>query len=154
MPVHHEERRRIGEFDAFLDEGIKDSLHAMRQAQLPRETGGVLVGYYDFTLKAVFIVAALPAPPDSKGTRSGFERGTEGLRERIAEISRRTAGIVGYIGEWHSHPPRHSAKPSTDDLIQLAHLAQAMDAEGLPGVQLIVGENDISLLQGTVLASG
>lgn len=154
VPVHHEERRRIGEFDAFLDDGVKESLRAMRQAQLPRETGGVLVGYYDFTLKAVFIVAALPAPPDSKGTRSGFERGTEGLRERIVEISRRTAGIVGYIGEWHSHPPRHSARPSTDDLIQLAHLAQAMDAEGLPGVQLIVGENDISLLQGTVLASG
>jgi len=154
VPVHDEEHRRIGEFDAFLDEGVKQSLRAMRRSQLPDETGGVLVGYYDFNLKAVFVVAALPAPPDSRGTRSGFERGTEGLRERIAEISRRTTGIVGYIGEWHSHPPRHSARPSTDDLIQLAHLAQTMAAEGLPGVQLIVGENDISLLQGTVLASG
>lgn len=152
VPVHDEERRRIGEFDAFLDEGVKQSLRAMRRSQLPQETGGVLVGYYDFTLKAVFIVAALPAPPDSKGSRSGFERGTEGLPEQIAKISRRTTGIVGYIGEWHSHPPRHSARPSSDDLIQLAHLAQAMAADGLPGVQLIVGENDISLLQGTILA--
>lgn len=154
VPVHDEEHRRIGEFDAFVDEGVKQSLRAMRRAQLPQETGGVLVGYYDFTLKAVIIVAALAAPPDSKGTRGGFKRGTEGLPERIAEISRRTTGIVGYIGEWHSHPPCHSARPSTDDLIQLAHLAQTMAADGLPGVQLIVGENDISLLQGTVLASG
>jgi hypothetical protein len=33
---------------------------------------------------------------------------------------------------------------------QLIHLALGMDAEGLPGVQLIVGENDIRVLSGAV----
>lgn len=150
VQVYDEVRHRMGNFDVFVDEGLLLTLRAMRRTQLPAETGGVLVGYYDFNIMAVIIVAALSAPPDSKGSRSGFERGTEGLRERIAEISRRTNGVVGYVGEWHSHPRGHSARPSTADLTQLAHLAKQMADEGLPAVQLIVGEKDISLIQGTV----
>ena len=76
--------------------------------------------------------------------------GIAGLAEMVAEASRRTAGIVGYIGEWHSHPPGHSAAPSHDDLIQLVHLALGMSDDGLPAVQLIVGEHDLRVLQGVV----
>jgi hypothetical protein len=72
------------------------------------------------------------------------------LAKAVSEASRRTAGIVNYIGEWHSHPPGHSASPSKDDLIQLVHLALGMADDGLPGVQLIVGEDDLQVLQGMV----
>uniref|UniRef100_UPI0016822701 Mov34/MPN/PAD-1 family protein n=1 Tax=Calothrix sp. FACHB-1219 TaxID=2692778 RepID=UPI0016822701 len=68
----------------------------------------------------------------------------------VAEVSRRTSGIVGYIGEWHSHPPGHSAAPSQDDLVQLIHLALGMSDDGLPAIQLIVGEHDLQVLQGAV----
>jgi integrative and conjugative element protein (TIGR02256 family) len=154
VPVRAERLLSFGEHELFMDDGLEHSLREQRRAKLPNETGGVLLGYYDLNIKAIFLVAALPAPPDSKGSAGAFERGTEGLQETIAEIARRTAGIVGYVGEWHSHPRGHSARPSRDDLVQLAHLAKAMADEGLPAVQLIVGENDISLLQGTVLATG
>ena len=66
------------------------------------------------------------------------------------EASRRTAGIVGYVGEWHSHPQGHSASPSRDDWIQLIHLALGMSEDGLPGVQLIVGESGLQLLKGAM----
>lgn len=147
-PVHAEKSILFGKLQLFIDAGVEQSLRELRQKALPKETGGVLVGYYDFNIGAVIVVAGLPAPPDSKGSRGAFERGTEGLSERISEISRRTAGVVGYIGEWHSHPRGHSARPSGDDLVQLAHLAAKMADEGLPAVQLIVGEKDISVLQG------
>ncbi len=96
------------------------------------------------------MVAGLPAPSDSKSSPGSFERGVKGLADAVNEASRRTAGIVGYIGEWHSHPRGHSAAPSRDDLIQLIHLALGMADDGLPGVQLIVGERDLQVLQGTV----
>lgn len=150
VPVHAERRLSFGEHELFMDDGLEDSLRAQRKAKLPHETGGVLLGYYDLNIKAIILVAALPEPPDSKGTAAAFERGTEGLKEAIAEVARRTAGIVGYVGEWHSHPRGHSGRPSRDDLVQLAHLAQQMADEGLPAVQLIVGEKDIGLLRGTV----
>ena len=58
--------------------------------------------------------------------------------------------MVGYIGEWHSHPPGHSASPSRDDIEQLVHLTLGMAEDGLPAIQLIVGEQDLHLLQGEV----
>jgi len=110
----------------------------------------VLLGYYDFNVNAVVVVAGLPAPSDSKGSPGSFERGIAGLAETIRDAAKRTAGMVGYIGEWHSHPPDHSASPSRHDLVQLIHLALGMADDGLPAVQLIVGEHDLQVLQGAV----
>ena len=98
----------------------------------------------------MFVVAALPAPIDSKASPVSFERGVAGLTESVAEASRRTAGMVRYVGEWHSHPRGHSAAPSTDDMVQLVHLTLGMSDDGLPAVQLIVGETDIQVLQGVM----
>lgn len=140
----------IGKMALFIDSGIVQQLCTWRNGSLPNETGGVLLGYYDFNVSSVTIVTALPAPTDSKSSPGGFERGIVGLEEAVREASRRTAGIVGYIGEWHSHPPRHSASPSKADLIQLCDLARGMAEDGLPAVQLIVGENDVRILHGAV----
>lgn len=150
IPVASELSISLGDYDLFFDAGVEQQLKELRKQGLPNETGGVLLGYYDFNIGAVFVVAALPAPPDSKSNRNSFERGIAGLAEAVSEATRRTAGIVGYIGEWHSHPPGHSAAPSQDDLLQLVHLALGMSDDGLPAVQLIVGENDLQALQGIV----
>jgi hypothetical protein len=72
------------------------------------------------------------------------------LAEAVKDAAKRTAGMVGYVGEWHSHPPGHSASPSRHDLVQLVHLALGMADDGLPAVQLIVGEQDLQILQGAV----
>jgi hypothetical protein len=70
--------------------------------------------------------------------------------ERIADASKRTAGIVQYIGEWHSHPKNCSATPSQYDISQLAYLSLNMADDGLPAVSLIVGEHDIQIMKGNV----
>lgn len=150
VPVVSELRMTLGEFDLFIDTGAERQLRDLRTKGFPNETGGVLLGYYDFNIGAVMVVAGLPAPSDSKTSPGSFERGIAGLADAVNEASMRTAGIVGYIGEWHSHPPGHSASPSRDDLVQLVHLALGMADDGLPGVQLIVGEHDLQVLQGTV----
>jgi len=150
VPTFQERSFEVGDLQVYLDAGLEQELRALRLGALPNETGGVLLGYYDFTVRALVLVAALPAPADSTSTPGSFERGVDGLREAVGEASRRTAGVVGYVGEWHSHPRGHSAAPSSDDVYQLIHLALGMDADGLPGVQLIVGENDIRVLSGAV----
>lgn len=150
VPVLAERRITLGELDLFIDDGIEQQLRDMRRRGFPNETGGVLLGYYDFNVKAVIVVAGLPAPPDSKASRDFFERGVAGLAESVKDASMRTAGMVNYIGEWHSHPPGHSASPSRHDLVQLIHLALGMADDGLPAVQLIVGEHDLQLLQSEV----
>lgn len=145
-----EQRLDFGDLTAFFDEGLAAHLKALRLAALPNETGGVLLGYHDFSVGAIVLVEALPAPSDSHASPGSFERGTSGLVKAVQDASERTAGIVGYVGEWHSHPRGHSAAPSRDDLVQLAEISLGMHGDGLPALQLIVGENDIRVLQGMV----
>lgn len=147
--VHPERRLPFGDLELYFDTGLEEKFRALRAASLPSETGGILVGYYDFNIRALVLVDCLPAPPDSDGSPGAFERGIEGLAEAVAECRRRTAGIVGYVGEWHSHPPGHSASPSGHDLLQLVYLAREMAADGLSGIQLIVGDGDVQVLRGT-----
>lgn len=143
-----EQRLDLGDLTVFYDDGLVAHLKELRFAALPNETGGVLLGYHDFNVGAVVLVDALPAPSDSHASPGSFERGTSGLTRAVQDASARTAGIVGYVGEWHSHPRGHSARPSRDDLIQLTELSLGMHDDGLPALQLIVGENDIQVLQG------
>ena len=150
VEVLPERRMSLGDLDLFIDDGVEQHLREMRRQGFPNETGGVLLGYHDFNIKAVSIVAGLPAPPDSKASRDSFERGVAGLADAVKDAWERTAGMVNYIGEWHSHPPGHSASHSRRDLVQLIDLAVGMADDGLPAVQLIVGEHDIELLHGEV----
>lgn len=145
-----EQRLNFGDLAVFFDDGLAAHLKALRLEALPNETGGVLLGYHDFNIGAIVLVDALPAPSDSQASPGSFERGTSGLAKAVQDASARTAGIVGYVGEWHSHPRGHSASPSRDDLIQLAELSLGMHGDGLPALQLIVGEHDIQILQGKV----
>jgi integrative and conjugative element protein (TIGR02256 family) len=140
----------LGDYTVYCDEGLENVMRTIRAEHLPNEAGGILVGYYDLNLGTVVIVDALPPPSDSEATPHSFERGIEGLEAAISEISKRTAGVVGYIGEWHSHPDNYPAKPSSDDLFQLSYLAQGMAEDGLPAIQVIVNDTDITILQGEV----
>lgn len=147
VPVTSERQFVFDELKLYINSGVEDELRALRKEAFPNETGGVLLGYYDFNVGAAVVVAGLSAPPDSVSTLTSFKRGVAGVADAVAEAHRRTNGVVGYIGEWHSHPPGCSASPSGDDLVQLAHLAHGMLDDGLPAVQLIIGEEDIRILQ-------
>lgn len=142
--------KTAGGLDVYMDEGLHERLRELRRQALPNETGGILLGYHDFTQNLLVIVDAVRAPEDSKGTPTSFDRGTLGLREVVEEARNRTAGIVGYVGEWHSHPNGCPAAPSRDDLVQLVQLAVGMNEEGLPVIQVIVGRDEIGVIQAEV----
>ena len=152
VPVHAPIVRPRGPLTAHLDKGLEDKLRQLRAERLPEESGGVLLGYHDLNLGEAVIVDVLPPPPDSRHSTGHFERGVEGLLESYSEVQRRTGNVVGYLGEWHSHPPGHNARQSPDDLLQLFKLALGMADDGLPVIQLIVGERDLELYAGEVVA--
>jgi hypothetical protein len=92
------------------------------------------------------MVDIMPAPYDSDSNSTGFTRGVSGLREALESISARTANIVGYIGEWHSHPAFSSAEPSTLDWELIRTISKIMANDGEPALMLIVGSaEDITL---------
>lgn len=148
IPVHTPITHECLGWKIVLDEGLQSKLFIERERNLPNETGGVLLGYFDQKLKSIFIVDALMAPPDSQADTSGFTRGKEGLKEHLDECAIRTANLVGYVGEWHSHPRGSSAQPSSMDVDLLAYLSIKMKSDGLPALMLIVGEGQIDLSLG------
>jgi integrative and conjugative element protein (TIGR02256 family) len=136
------------DLQVYIDAGLEQKLRVLRSQGLPEETGGVLLGYHDFNVSALVLADVLAAPSDSNTSTAFFERGVQGLTAAVNEAARRTAGIVGYVGEWHSHPRGYSSAPSDHDLFQLIYLAVGMADDGLPAVSVIVGETDIEIMGG------
>ena len=132
-----------GQWRIHADVGILRKLYSLREAALPNETGGVLLGYSDHLRKVLYVVDTIPSPPDSEEWPNSYIRGSAGLKAAVDEIASRTAGIVGYIGEWHSHPDGAPCTPSQQDRAFLAWLTQHMSLDGMPGIMAIVCERGV-----------
>lgn len=134
--IHH----RTQSWTVITDEGLLQKLGMFRKARLPNETGGVLLGSFDLDRNILYIVDALPSPSDSEEWPTLYIRGRKGLGQAVNDLEKKTQGMLEYIGEWHSHPPNVRVAASGDDLKVFAWLTELMQADGLPGLMMIVGD--------------
>ena len=141
------ERRALGCWTVVMDDDLATALRARRNAALPAETGGMLVGIVDTSRQMILLVDALSPPPDSNSRPTEFVRGVLGTERDLDAVAQITSGMVRYVGEWHTHPAGHSSDPSMIDFEQLVTLRQELSREGLPATMLIVGETDIGIVQ-------
>lgn len=138
-----------GDWQIRWDTGVEEKLNAMRDACLPSETGGVLVGVIDHKLRTITIVDASGAPPDSSADATSFVRG-EGGQDFVSRCEELTSGMVSYVGEWHSHPAGHSSDPSGMDVALLATLASRLASDGIPALMVIVSKGEVGVSLGEV----
>ena len=113
----------------MVSASLASKLHSILKDKLPNETGGVLVGSYDFANLICYVVDAVDSPSDSLEYPNAYIRGKNGLLEKINRIEGVTIGNLTYIGEWHSHPA-NSVTPSSDE-------------QSSPGCMMIVGETQV-----------
>lgn len=132
-----------GDWDVRWSEAVIEQLSAERRADLPNETGGILLGVADFERRLIRICAAIEAPPDSIKRPHYFERGKTGLEQKLKEVGLATAGQLRYLGEWHSHPKGVAARPSSDDDALFRALGKLFNGTGEPHIMAIVSENEI-----------
>ena len=134
-------RTQFGAWTLAYDTELLCELATLRDARLPKETGGVLLGIVDMSQKAIYIAHALPEPEDSRGSEKGFERGIVDLRNEVSRAVAATMDQLRYVGEWHSHPDWASDMPSSTDMEQLVWLGEELKNEGLPGLMAIAAQN-------------
>lgn len=134
------EQKQVGAWAILTDAGVSAKLSELRRQRLPKETGGVLIGAHDVGRRVIYLVDALPSPPDSEEYPTAYIRGSQGLAQSVRNISHSTDGMLHYIGEWHSHPPGSSIKPSPRDEKLLGWVGDIMYQDGLPGVMAVVGD--------------
>ncbi len=141
VPVCETLQRIYGEWTLCFDRFIINKIQVARKDKLPNETGGVLIGSFDMSRKIIYVVDTILSPPDSIEKSASYERGREGLKEKLNKIEEITLGNLTYIGEWHSHPSGCGSTPSADDVGVFAWLLEIMGIVGLPPLMLISGDH-------------
>lgn len=84
--------------------GILQKLSFELTKAYPKETGGVFIGSANYKTKTIHVADVITAPPDSKSNPVCFIRGIHGLPEKVGLIQEQSGNMLGYIGEWHTHP--------------------------------------------------
>lgn len=105
----------------------------------------MIAGVWDREHKSIYVTNAIGSPEDSVQEHHGFIRGTKGLQESLETLSIRTAGSIRYVGEWHTHPQRHSSRLSTADHAFLHVMKSRTSLEDSPAIMLVIGDDGIRL---------
>ncbi|MGN9920721.1 Mov34/MPN/PAD-1 family protein [Micromonospora palomenae] len=97
-----------------LDKAVADGT-----AALPQETGGILLG---FRTPGLIVVTRTLTVPDPRSSRHGYLRRHRRAQTRMALGRGDAPLVVGYVGEWHTHPA--DVGPSLADRRALAAVAR------------------------------
>jgi proteasome lid subunit RPN8/RPN11 len=145
-------RYRVRELDGWtvsVSDEVVQSIYAARQAAGSLETGGILVGTWDRVRQRAYIVGNYDPPPDSVSSQTGFVRGAMGVYKTLNAVETSTARNLTYVGEWHSHPPGHSSRPSADDRNLLRWIGDVLAYLDVPPLMAIGGEDGFRVLMGS-----
>jgi hypothetical protein len=77
------------------------------------ETGGILVGWSSLIAQQIIVTELIPAPADSRRSRTRFDLGVDGVSEQLNDLQARSGEQLRCVGTWHSH--LGSAAPSITD---------------------------------------
>lgn len=109
-----------------------------RERGIGVETGGLLFGQRNDLLKIIWIDEASGPPPDSSFSRTGFICGTEGTKDLASEKTKRTNGLLGFLGMWHTHPGGIPV-PSDTDIRGIEQLVESTRTNRGKSLMLIIG---------------
>ena len=87
----------------------------------PLEEGGILLGSVDAAGDRL-VTHTIGSGPRARRSRSWLEVDHDWQNDRIRELHE-GGRKVAYVGEWHSHPDATSGRPSRQDRLTLARLA-------------------------------
>jgi integrative and conjugative element protein (TIGR02256 family) len=105
---------------AWVDKKIMDAMTSESNCWCPKETGGVLVGYW--SNHDVVITDIIGPGPKAEHRRYSFAPDTKWQEHEIARIYEQSGRIHTYLGDWHSHPYGNQ-QLSVKDLITLFRVA-------------------------------
>jgi len=121
-----------------VEQELLDELYHEGMKHYPKEFGGLLVGYYSDDFKTCKITTSI-MPRKYKSSRYFFERGKEGLKQKLIEFYNSTPRLI-YVGEWHTHPDSIPS-PSNTDLNAMVEIAESPDVSIENPILVILGVN-------------
>ncbi|HEX3055044.1 MAG TPA: Mov34/MPN/PAD-1 family protein [Gaiellaceae bacterium] len=123
------------ESSVWIDERLLSEMEADASEHSPRETGGMLLGYWSAQGQAV-ITKTIPGGPGAVRMRTRFEPDGLWQQEILDEIYLRSGRITTYLGDWHSHPVG-VLRPSGRDKSTAKEVAKSQSARAPRPLTLI-----------------
>lgn len=107
-----------------------------------KEAGGILLGYR----RGLHIHVSDATRPQRKDvrTRFSFDRKDPHHQWYADELWNKSGGVVGYLGEWHTHPEQ-SPKPSSVDTGDWLRIVKAHDTSCVFVIGGTAGPSDFYL---------
>jgi integrative and conjugative element protein (TIGR02256 family) len=102
------------------------------------ETGGILLGERDESLRVIWVDEFSGPPADSVLTATEFICGTQGTRELHEKRSRSSLGSIRYVGMWHTHPESLPV-PSATDVLAMKSLTSETGGIFAHSLMIIIG---------------
>ena len=126
-----------GRFSMVIDHGLLNSIHRLCDESAPLETGGIIIGSYNEDGSTASVTRIEGPPPDSKGERNRFYRGSRGLQHLLESLWQQGEH---YLGEWHFHPAGQP-KPSPHDIRQMKAIQEEREARCPEPILIVAGED-------------
>jgi integrative and conjugative element protein (TIGR02256 family) len=123
---------------AWTDKCILEQAVSESDVWCPKETGGVLMGYWSG--KDAVITTIIGAGPKAVHRRYSFTPDDQWHAKEIARVYEESGRVITYLGDWHSHPygsPRLSIK----DLATLFRIATHKPARAPKPIMGILHSN-------------
>jgi len=105
------------------------------------ETGGLLVGLVHKKRKTIYVTRVLPPSRDSRGSPYAFRRGIKDYPDMLDRIHGYTGNLLGYVGEWHTHP-RSRAEMSDVDEQAVSQIKKTLSSAGIPAHIMILSPTE------------
>jgi integrative and conjugative element protein (TIGR02256 family) len=127
-------RMPIARAAILIPKGLLGELRGEREAKLPVETGGYLIGHR--RRPHLEVTGATHQGEEDIATRYSFDRADPSHARRAVEAWKKDGGLSTVVGDWHSHPAGRGDASAADE-IAWRTLARAARA---PMVGIILGE--------------
>jgi integrative and conjugative element protein (TIGR02256 family) len=111
----------------------------------PKETGGVLIGYWAVPLMEVVITDATGPGPKAIHNAYGFLPDAKYQEEEIARIYNDSGRMYTYLGDWHSHPNGGSRLSRRDRRTARAIATHAPARTPVPLMAILAAESPWTL---------
>lgn len=137
IPCDKLKKYTVGEWTIKITHKKEVELKGLAKAR--NETGGVFIGNID-KRKKVIIITDYYVPEDNQESAGGLVRGSKGIKKHVNYIIKHTAGVISYVGEWHTHPGSSTSQSQTDKYT-FTYLVNAMGKIELPALMGIFNDS-------------
>ncbi len=134
---------KSGNWSVYVETQVIQKIKNAAAKYVSLETGGILFGSIDRQRNKIYITGSYETEANKKSC--SFTRVIGERKYELIKLEKVTAGVIHYVGEWHSHPAGSNCLMSITDRKTMCQIAKALEQDRIPAICAISNGNEIML---------